>query len=829
MLDSGLLSKNFIGRDGFIWWIGQVPDAKSWSGNLPTLPQKNPSDLSGFKYRVKVRILGYHTSDLKNLPDQDLPWALVMMPTTSGSGSGSNYTTPRFSGGEFVFGFFLDGDNGQQPVIIGILGNSTQTLLSKSLPSVGFKPFTGHTNGKSIPPHELKASKQIQKDGTPNGPQVPTGSKGGTPNTTVSATIPNPSNSPNPEGPPADISRQHSDAQQKDNKEYPLGNACKKDKKKKSKIKSAIKNLIRAIKGIQKSYDTYVATTANTISNITSEISECSGLINSYLQKLINDFRSWLFTEINKKLKKLLSKISIKKQTESAELQQKTIDTLGCVFDRLMDGLYDLIKSFLERMIDRILSASQCIIDNMIGALLNSIIGPLESAISAALGPLNAFLSGLPGGLENALNFASALEKFLSCEKEDECPEVEVWSWLDGPRPADEDNFIKELNSVGKTASTGLSNFLGNSPGVIPTAGSIGECLGGFGVCGPPNIQIFGGGGTGATANAIIGPSGEILAASILSTGIEYYSNPFVYFDDPCGNGSGAKAEAIVGTDGNDCGKIVAIRIIDGGQGYLKRSDGSLGSEGETSVGIGSDANAVILPNGADFSIDFGTFGFNALVGLVTTRPGISTTVLAPGVEIPCGITTAYPSLPISVLPGATVNLPPGAAVILSPSMEPITTSCSFTKSNTTYTFPGGCEITIPQVITPTPSTVGVTTTLPIDDYNVVLELDEIVIRNTGINYSPEDKICCNPDNGANLEPQFDQVGRLVGVRILNKGAFVTERPTITICESKTGVNAEMFAVLKVTDVSNLTKQQIQQLGFNQDKLVSVIDCVGKV
>jgi hypothetical protein len=829
MLDSGLLSKNFIGRDGFIWWIGQVPDAKSWSGNLPTLPQKNPSDLPGFKYRVKVRILGYHTSDLKNLPDQDLPWALVMMPTTSGSGSGSNYTTPRFSGGEFVFGFFLDGDNGQQPVIIGILGNSTQTLLSKSLPSVGFKPFTGHTNGKSVPSHELKSSKQIQKDGTPNGPQVPTGSKGGNPNTTVSATIPNPSNSPNPEGPPADISRQHSDAQQKDNKEYPLGNACKKDKKKKSKIKSAIKNLIRAIKGIQKIYDTYVATTANTISNITSEISECAGLINGYLQKLINDFRSWLFTEINKKLKKLLSKISIKKQTESAELQQKTIDTLGCVFDRLMDGLYDLIKSFLERMVDRLLSASQCIIDNMIGSLLNAIVGPLESAISATLGPLNAFLSGIPGGLQNALNFSTALEKFLSCEKDDECPETEVWSWLDGPKSTDTDNFINELNRVGKIASTGAGNFLGQPSGVIPTAGSIGECFSGFNVCGPPNIQIFGGGGTGATANAIIGSSGEILAVSILSTGIDYYSNPFVYFDDPCGNGSGAKAESIVGTEGSDCGKIIGIRVIDGGAGYLKRSNGSLGSEGETSIGIGSDANAVILPSGADFSINFDTFGFDALVGLLTTRPGISTTVLAPGVEIPCGITTAYPSLPISVLPETTVNLPLGGSVILSPSMGPIITNNKFTKLNTTYTFPDGGEITIPSVLPSTIPVSEVTTTSPTDDYNVILELDEIIIRNTGINYSSEDKICINPDNGANLEPQFDQIGRLVGVRILNKGTFVTERPTITICESKTGVNAEMFAVLKATDVSNLSKQQIQQLGFNQDIFVSVVDCVGKV
>jgi len=749
-----------------------------------------------------------------------------MMPTTSGSGSGSNYTTPRFSGGEFVFGFFLDGDNGQQPVIIGILGNSTQTLLSKSLPSVGFKPFTGHTNGKSIPPHELKASKQIQKDGTPNGPQVPTGSKGGSPNTTVSATTPNPSNSPNPEGPPADISRQHSDAQQKDNKEYPLGNACKKDKKKKSKIKSAIKNLIRAIKGTQKNYDKYIAPTINQISNITSEINECAGIINGYLQKLLNDFRAWLFNEIDKKLKKLLGRTTTKKQIEAGEVQQKTIDTLGCVFDRIMDALYDLIKSFLERMIDRILTASQCIIDNMIGSLLNSIVGPLENAISAALGPLNAFLSGVPGGLQNALDFASAIEKFLSCEKEDECPEVEVWSWLDGPKPTDEDNYAKELNSVGKIASTGLGNFLGNSPGVIPTSGSIGECLGGFGVCGPPNIQIFGGGGSGATANAIIGPSGEILAASILSTGIEYYSNPFVYFDDACGNGFGAKAEVIVGTDGDDCGKIVAIRVIDGGQGYLKRSNGSLGSEGETSVGIGSDANAIILPSGADFTINFDTFGFDALVGLVTTSPGLSTSVLAPGVEVPCGIMTAYPSLPISVPPGTTVKLPRKAAVILSPSMEPIATSCSFTKSNTIYTFPEGCEITIPSVIAPT---IPAPETLLIDDYNVVLELDEIIIRNTGINYSPEDKICITPDNGANLEPQFDQVGRLVGVRILNKGTFVTERPTITICESKTGVNAEMFAVLKATNVSDLTKQQIQQLEFNQDKLVTVVNCVGKV
>lgn len=827
MLDSGLLSKNFIGRDGFIWWIGQVPDAKFWKGNIPTLPQDKPADLPGFQYRVKVRVLGYHTSDLTKLPDEDLPWALVMLPTTAGSGSGGSATTPKFTGGEFVFGFFLDGDNGQQPVIIGTLGNSTQNLLSKSLPSVGFKPYSGYSStGKKVPPHGRRTAGAIAKDSTPNSNvSVPSGSAGGSPNVRTSGTTPSTTTSANPEGANStgDQRAQHQEVQQQNNKEFPLGNACKKDKKKKSKIKSAIKNLTKSIKGLQKSYDKYVSPTLNEVSSITTEIRECAGLINGYLQGELNKFRTWLFGEINKRLKKLLGRTTTKKQVAAGELQQKAIDILGCVFDRIMDALFDLIVSFLTSMLDRILTAVQCIIDNMIGALLDAIIGPLESAISAALGPLNAFLSGIPGGLDQALNFVGAIDRFLSCEAEDPCPEVEVWSWLDGPKPAEEDNYAKELRNARTSASRGLSNFLGNPSSVAPTAGSIEECISGFGACGPPSIQIFGGGGSGARANAIIGPSGEILAASLLSSGISYYSNPFVYFDDPCGNGSGARAEAIVGTDGTDCGKIIGIRVLDGGTGYLKRSDGSLGSEGETAVGIGSDANAVIIPSGANFKVDYNTFGFSSLAGIVTTGSGISTSVLEPATEIPCGVTTSYPSIPISVLPGTTANLPPGASIILSPSMEDLVTDCRFVKSGTTYTFPEGCEITVPSVISTQKST---TETLPIDDYKVVLELDEVIVKDTGISYSSDDKICISPDNGANLVPQFDPYGRLVNVRILNKGTFVTERPTITICESKTGINAEMFAVLKATTV---TKEDIEKLELDQAKLVSVVDCVGKV
>lgn len=824
MLDSGLLSKNFIGRDGFIWWIGQVPDAKFWKGNLPTLPQDDPSSLPGFKYRVKVRILGYHTADLNSLSDEDLPWALVMLPTTAGSGSGANAITPRFSGGEFVFGFFLDGDNGQQPVIIGTLGNSTQTVLSKSLPSVGFKPFSGHTStGKQVPSYGLKDSKGVDKSTVPNNNQsIPSGSKGGTPNIVVSGNSSLPGTSPNQESSNStgDTKTAHQERQQDNNKEFPLGNACKKDKKKKEGIKSAIKELVRVISGVQKYYDAYVSPTLNMAQNISSQISLCAGLIAGYLKDLLNNWRHDLFVEINKRVKKLQSRLSTKKQIQSGEVQQKSIDAIGCIFNKIIDSLFSLVEEFLTKFLDRIFDAVECLIDTMIGSLLDSIIGPLEGAISSALGPLNNLISGFSGGLSQALNFTSMIQNFLSCEEEDECPEVETWSWLDGPKPGTEDDYSNALSNV---SAKGLGNLLGNPSVSSLRSGSLISCLSGPSLCGPPKIEIFGGGGSGASANAIIGDDGEILAVDLLTSGIDYYSNPFVYFDDPCGNGSGARAEAIVGTDGNDCGKLIEIRVVNGGKGYKKRSDGSLGSNGKTLVGVGSDAKAMVLPSGANFNISKSSFSFNKLSGIITSSSGVSTSVLASGVQIPCGVVTTYSSIAAYLRLGSTVTLPKNASIIVPTSTSLTNLPSNVQQNGNTYTFPSGGTITIPVGIG---TTSNVPATSTISNYGVVLEIKEILVKNSGINYSPNDKICITPDNGSNLVPQFDPYGRLVSVKILNKGTFVTARPTISICDSDTGINAEMFAVLSPRRV---TSEEAQTLGFDQDKLITVVDCVGKV
>lgn len=90
--------KNFIGLEGFIWWIGVVED------------RQDPEKLG----RVRVRCFGWHTDEKEKIPTDSLPWAQPVVPVNY-----SNFSTPKE--GDMVFGFFVDGDNAQQPAIMGVI------------------------------------------------------------------------------------------------------------------------------------------------------------------------------------------------------------------------------------------------------------------------------------------------------------------------------------------------------------------------------------------------------------------------------------------------------------------------------------------------------------------------------------------------------------------------------------------------------------------------------------------------------------------------------------------------------------------------------------
>jgi len=106
---------NFMGKDGFNWFVGVVED------------RSDPQTLG----RLRVRCLGYHTEKLDDLKTEDLPWAHVMNPITSATVSGLGQSPLGAVEGTWVVGFFQDGEDAQQPIIIGTLPGVPSDLPSK--------------------------------------------------------------------------------------------------------------------------------------------------------------------------------------------------------------------------------------------------------------------------------------------------------------------------------------------------------------------------------------------------------------------------------------------------------------------------------------------------------------------------------------------------------------------------------------------------------------------------------------------------------------------------------------------------------------------------
>jgi Gp5 N-terminal OB domain len=96
---------NFMGLDGFVWFQGVVED------------RQDPKKLG----RCRVRILGAHVGDKKLIPTEELIWAYILQPITSAAMSGLGETPLGPVPGTWVIGFFRDGDDRQDPIIMGTI------------------------------------------------------------------------------------------------------------------------------------------------------------------------------------------------------------------------------------------------------------------------------------------------------------------------------------------------------------------------------------------------------------------------------------------------------------------------------------------------------------------------------------------------------------------------------------------------------------------------------------------------------------------------------------------------------------------------------------
>ncbi len=183
----GLFNQQYIGQ-GFNWWVGQVADYSFWRDNINPGKFKDKQSVPGWGYRYKVRIFGLHDAGEDGIKSEDLPWANIMYPVTAGAYLQASGQTPMIRQGNIVFGFFLDGPEQEQPVIMGVMGNNSQTDLATeigtnrvsntqpgTLATSGYSQGSKDYKGKSKPktPDSDKVtdkpkSKELAKELAPN-------------------------------------------------------------------------------------------------------------------------------------------------------------------------------------------------------------------------------------------------------------------------------------------------------------------------------------------------------------------------------------------------------------------------------------------------------------------------------------------------------------------------------------------------------------------------------------------------------------------------------------------------------------------------------------
>jgi hypothetical protein len=423
MIEQGLFKRHFVGRDGFIWWIGQIAN-DSWTKNLQGSKPTNSSvaDQPGFGYRYQVRIMGYHTADDNELKDEDLPWASVMYPVTSGGGGDTTFETPALRKGNFVYGFFLDGEDAQQPIIMGILGYNQYQAIYKDSPRP-FVPFRGYNNTNPIATFGVLSSSESNPT-RPDVTQTPDNANRG---------VGSPSSAQN-----NSVAREQEAKPPEASLALPY--TCEKSKSP-GAIQKDIQKMIQNIQNAQKGLKNFKYSITHPIQfegqqvsiqeYIQIQIDRGARAISGWVRDRIAGAQEWITRKINNGLKDLYFLLFPDKQSDAKAAVEIAMDLLACLFKKIIKNLLNIIRKALLAIVDRFINVPLCAAENILAAIIGKLTGLINAAVSAILTPLNAIF-GVVDLVGDVLGFIEGILSFLSCEEQPECPEIDSWSLWDG-------------------------------------------------------------------------------------------------------------------------------------------------------------------------------------------------------------------------------------------------------------------------------------------------------------------------------------------------------------------------------------------------------------
>ena len=558
--------------------------------------------------------------------------------------------------------------------------------------------------------------------------------------------------------------------------------------------------------------------------------------------------------KINTEAKKKFDEVFPNERQQLKEEVEKVNDELSCAFRNIMDGLETVVGGLLTDMVKKAVNAPPCMADNMVGAMIGQVANSVQNTVSGILGGLDGLLDfpspfeslgGLGGGAGGgeALNVIEDIVSLLDCDEKSNCPEVTELSLWDGGTVTP-DTGLSDLQKIAKGFSDKFNDFkmLEFSPPVIAfdQLFGAGGCNSGPVACGPPTVKFFGGKGSGAAGNLIVGILGEIISYDPVEFGINYDADVNAVVIDTCGKGQGGVVEPVIGEytdpDGNIQIGVLNINVIQAGTGYLGIPDGSTGGDGE------------VWANPDDTSITHadGELEIPTPPGNVVTVVAGDTVLLPPGTEV-----TTEPLTPTDVQQIITQGIPsPSDADIVDGvnlkdifgvdvNIEATKEAIEDALQKQAKSGVGGDEIIEggkPHVMqSPGRFT---TPTLPLSRsqgqyptsgsgaYPAITYLCDVVVVSPGIRYSEGDEIIIEPNVGAIAVPKFNANGSIESIKVTAGGEGFTQMPDVYI-KSETGFNAELRPVFCIDRIAKDEVKEYDPKG--KVKLITVVDCVGKV
>jgi len=559
MLDTRHANIEFLGKDGFQWFIAQVAPDKVWR------TENNQNFSNGF--RAKIRILGYHPGENDEeggISDENLPWAHFLVSPQFGAGNNNTGTSFALQGGEMVVGFFLDGEEAQQPVIIGsFFANwniddvkDYKTVLANG--TTGFSALSIDPSVKNADSTELKNDEATKKSGV---------------------VIDSNSKIVDKKGEKKDTKLKHLDNLKK---EITVSSGSCDSKDKMSNVSKTMQKLFDTVNKLEKFSDGYIDPVLGRLVDVDELIDKASDEIAGAMSGIIRGVRYKAFEKINKIVDKTVNYLNPSFLT-SQIAAKKMKDGFYCAMENIIKGLKSFVGKFLKELLGKLVNVPLCAAEQFLGGLISGLTSNIQSAVGPILGSLSAFtgsaMPNISGMLTSALGRLNTGLKLFDCTG-GECPQSYDFYINQGRSPKNPINISGVLDKVSKLSTVknisdrlvdlsfpnaaGIGTTVGSASGSSPLGGLVGGCNVSSKTCLPPRVVIFGGQGIGAAADAVVSEIGEVIGVRMQDLGTGYTEPPFVSIVDDCDIGRGATATAIV-----EDGKVVNIVVNKGGANYL--------------------------------------------------------------------------------------------------------------------------------------------------------------------------------------------------------------------------------------------------------------------